>query len=278
MKSKTKVGLFLATLLSLSLSAHDSSAHEHNDHKLGDQLKADADLKSGSQEHEHDSKLASFIGVEEYISLSGTIGLYGQTMDANDDNIDRDELAAIYGALHLETREWQGFRLGLTALAHGELHDHNDNYNEYYDNNAALLAEAFLKYNYKETEFTLGRQGVDWLMLGDYFEGVFVESEAIEDFLIRAAWVHKGAVFDPDEMFDYDELNDDDGVFGTEITYNGIEGLAITGLYYQAPDAYDIYGGEVFHEYAFCDKWSNAFLVQYFETDEKSSFADYPSI
>jgi hypothetical protein len=273
---------FMTVFMSLGLSAQEvelkSSEHHHPEHNMSNTYlkNKNSEIKSGSHEHTDGGELSEFIGMEEYFQISGIVGLYSQTMDDQDANVDRDEFANLYGSLHLETVEWEGFRLGLTGLFNSELHDHNDNYGEYYNQKKAILSEAFIKYNYEETEFTLGRQGVDWLMLGDYFEGVFVESEAIENFLIRAAWVQKGAVLDPDEVIDYTELNDDDGVYGTEITFTGIHNLAITGLYYHAPDAYDIFGAEIYLENEINENFSNAFLVQYFATDEKESFDDYP--
>ena len=273
---------FMAFFTSVSMSAQENDVakaqHDHPEHNMSNNYlkNQESEIKSGSDKHTDGGALSEFIGAEEYVTVSGLVGLYAQTMDDQDDNIDRDEFANLYGSLHLETQEWEGFRLGLTGLFNAELHDYSDNYGEYYNQKKAILSEAFLKYNYEQTEFTLGRQGVDWLMLGDYFEGAFVESEAIDNFLIRAAWVQKGAVLDPDEVIDYTDLNDSDGVFGTEITFTGIDNLAITGLYYHAPDAFDIFGAEIFLENELNDDFSNAFLVQYFGTDEKSSFDDYP--
>lgn len=226
-------------------------------------------------QEETESALSKQLGIEEYLTLSGSANVFYQTMPQIENNTDRDEFGYAYLFLKGETVEWNGFQLGATGMFNGEFNDHNETYERLVERND-LLAEAYLRYTYSETTFTLGREAKDWLMLGDFFEGVFIESRDLEDFLIRAAWVDKVAVFDPDEVTDYEKLNDSDGVFGAEITYEGIENFTATGLYYNAPDAYEIYGGQLTLDIPVSDDITNSILVEYYATNEDSDFADYP--
>jgi hypothetical protein len=224
---------------------------------------------------EEQNSLSEALGIENVLSLSGSAQAFYQTVNERDENIDRDELG--YGSLFLkgETVEWQGLQLGVTGMFSGEFHDHDNTYSRLIERNA-LLAEAYARYTLSKTTITLGREARDWLMLGDYFEGAFLESLDLDGFRIRAAWVEKVAVFDPDEVVDYEKLNESNGVYGTEITYQSLDNIELTGLYYNAPNAYDIFGGHLALGIPINEQINSALTIEYYETNEKRSFDDYP--
>lgn len=108
-------------------------------------------------------------------------------------------------------------------------------------------------------------------MLSDFFEGVFIESDEIDGFNIRLAAVNSQAVFDIDEVTQWEKISpgNDFGVLGAEVTYNAVEGLELTALYYTSEDVADIYGGQALYGFDISETVSNETIAQYFVTEER---------
>ena len=231
--------------------------------------------------------LNSAVGQVEIIDLSGSIGLYYRDLSNREENQAREEFGNAQFWLKAVTKEWNGLRLGVSGLHNGEFADEENGYNNNIVNRKAILAEAFIEYTISKTVVTLGRRvkGADdggWIMLDDFYEGIFVESEDLPGFAIRAAWVHRTAVFDPDEVTHWDKLaggeDDTDGVYAAEISWQQIEGLRVSGVYYRANGAYSFSGLRTDYEFGISENITSAFVAEYYSTWENGNHGQGSSV
>ena len=222
--------------------------------------------------------LNQLFGQEDIVDLSGSLGIYYRDLSNREENQAREEFGNAQLWLHAVTKEWNGLSFGISGLYNYEVADEEFGYDNSIADKNAILAEVFASYKYSKTLLTIGRQvkGPDdggWIMLDDFYEGVFIESDEIENFNIRLTWVNRSAVFDPDEITRYEEFNgenDTDGVYGAEVIWSGLENLQLSGVYYRANGAYKIAGAILEHQSEF-DKFSNDFLVEYYTTWENGN-------
>ncbi|NQZ59086.1 MAG: Opr family porin, partial [Lentisphaeraceae bacterium] len=114
-----------------------------------------------------------------------------------------------------------------------------------------------------------------WIMLEDYFEGAFLESNDIEGFTLRAAWINRMATLDPDDLVNWNEVssdNDTDGVYGFELEFNQIEDFTLSAVYYRSHGAFSIFGGRLEYHSECSEKAGNDFLVEFYKTRENERF------
>jgi len=168
----------------------------------------------------------------KYGLFTGEVGTYWQTVDTKD-TTDREEFGNANLTLHYVSPKWNGLSLELGALYNLELRDKNEIYDEVYQQEG-LISEAFVKWETDGFSLFAGRMPIDYLLLGDYIDGLALSITAIDDLEIRAVWAKNQAVLDPDDVSDYEKLNDSEGVFGLEAEYELVEGLSFTLVEYFA--------------------------------------------
>ena len=228
---------------------------------------------------ENELSLNNVLGEPEWIDTSGSLGFYYRDLSNRENNQAREEFGNAQMWLKAVTKEWHGMSLGISALHNMEFADEEAGFNNNISDRKLILAELFFKYSVSKTEITLGRhvKGPDdggWIMLDDYYEGVFIESEEIDDVQIRLAWVNRSAVFDPDEVTRYGEFNGDndtDGVYGAEVSWTGVEDLELSALYYRANGAFSFAGARAFYSLGIDEDLNNEFLVEYYSTWENGN-------
>ena len=230
--------------------------------------------------HEHAEKpsLSEQLGIEKYGELSATAYLYFQENTDRQDNSDAQNFGLARVDLGFETAKWNGFQAGVTGVFNASLSDRNDTYKgtpgaDGVIADDASLAELWVSYDITEkTKITGGRIVREYVMLDDYFEGVFIESDEIDGFNLKLSAVNNAAVYDIDEVTKWEELSEgnDFGVLGAELTFNGVEGLEVTGVYYTSEDTADIYGGQVVYGFDISEEVSNETTAMYFVTNERT--------
>lgn len=225
---------------------------------------------------ESKTNLDQLLGEDRLLDLSGSTGFYYRDLSNRESGQSRQEFGNFQFWLSANTLEWQGLSAGISVVHNGEFADEENGYNDNISNRKFSFAEVYVSYNFSKTNLTLGRKvkgpdNGDWIMLDDFYEGVFLESQDIKGFSARAAWVRKSAVFDPDEVTDYEKFNgssDSDGVYGAELTWNYIENLAISILYYRANGAYSLYGGRAQYKHEWDESRYYQIKVESYHTRE----------
>jgi hypothetical protein len=182
----------------------------------------------------HDEDDETSVTESKYGSFSGVLGTYWQTVNTKD-NRDREEFGNADLTLHYLSPKWNGLSLELGATYNLELRDKNEIYDEAYQEEG-LIHEAFVKWETDEFSLFVGRMPIDYLLLGDYIDGVAFSLTAIDDLEIRGVWAKNQAAVDPDEVTDFEKLNDSDGIFGIEAEYELLEGCSLTAVDYFAND------------------------------------------
>ena len=231
-------------------------------------------------EEEKLMSLNSLTGQKDFIDLSGSLGFYYRDLSNREPAQAREEFGNAQFWLKALTAQWQGFRLGVSGLHNGEFADEENGYSNNIIDRKAILAEVFVEYTISKTVITVGRRvkGPDdgsWIMLDDFYEGVFIESEDIPGFAFRTAWVYRTAVFDPDEVTHYDRLaggeDDTDGVYALEASWQQVEGLRVSGVYYRANGAYSFAGSRIDYEFYVGEGLSSEFVAEYYSTWENGN-------
>ena len=172
---------------------------------------------------------------------SGSIALYGQKIDAKNNNADSG-----YGngnaTIAFETASFYG----LTAKAEfkgnlklGEV-EHNDHDNAYLNN--SLMTEAYIKYAVEGFALSAGRQAIDLEWLGDYNESVVAAITAIPDTTVILGFANRQAESGIDLSEDFKDLNGNKGLYVADVKYVGLEGIELNPYAYSAPDTADWYG------------------------------------
>ena len=212
---------------------------------------------------------------EEFGNFSGKLGFHYHDMSNREDNRSREEFGNAFTFLKFESVQKEGFRFGIAGLFQEKFADNEDSYTNNIDKRSSILAELYLDYTYSKTTVTLGRKELRWMMLNNYFEGVFIESDDIDGFNIRLAWANRSARLDTDLVTAWNEFasttqTDTDGIYGGEITYNGIDNLEVTGIYYRSNGAFMNAGGRAIYNHAM-ESFTNRFTAEYYVTDENDN-------
>ena len=182
----------------------------------------------------------------KYGSFSGEVGTYWQTVDTKDTTA-REEFGNANLSLHYVSPKWNGLSLELGGLYNVELRDKEEVYDGVYQQEG-VISEAFVKWETEGFSIFAGRMPIDYLLMGDYIDGLALSITAIDDLEIRAVWAKNQAVLDPDDVSDFEKLNDSDGVFGVEAEYEIVEGLSLTLVEYYANNLSNQTGANLSYE------------------------------
>ncbi len=155
----------------------------------------------------------------------------------------RDDEIAIGLKLHIETASYYGLQFGatlFTSQGNGKLsfkgvpffNENNENY--------TTLTNAYLKGNYENTTFILGRQALetpfadsdDIGMVPNTFEALTLINKDIPDTTLFLSQVQKWSGVDSDTPSKFTLLNGNDGMQIIGITYDGLEKTTLSGWFY----------------------------------------------
>lgn len=155
---------------------------------------------------------------------------------------------ALGGKLHIETASYQGISAGASFYTTNVLFGRDEgNGVPFFDadnDGYAILGEAYVSGEWGNTLIKIGRQEIDTPfadtddigMIPNTFEAAVLVNKDIKDTTIVLAQVQKMAGVDAPSPSEFTNLNGNDGVQTFGITYEGIEGLSLSGWYYYASD------------------------------------------
>lgn len=154
-----------------------------------------------------------------------------------------EDEAAFGLKLHAETASYDGIQAGVTLFSsngNGKegfdgvpfFDEHNKDY--------AILAEAYLKGTFGNTEFILGRQSIetpfadsdDIGMVPNTFEAYTLINKELKDTTLFLSQVQKMSGVDSESPSTFSSLNDSKGIQILGVSYEGIDHTALTGWFY----------------------------------------------
>ncbi len=150
---------------------------------------------------------------------------------------------ALGGKLHIDTNAWNGISAGASFYTTNALEKHEGNGVPFFDANNdsySILGEAYLQGQWGNTTLKIGRQEIDTPfadtddigMIPNTFEAGLLINKDIADTTIVLAQVQKMAGVDADKPSKFTKINGNNHVQVLGVTYEGIEGLALSGWYY----------------------------------------------
>jgi len=183
--------------------------------------------------------------VAEKTSFIKTVGGYIRFGYQHDDKSNTD--LALGGKLHIETKAWNGISAGASFYTTNTLGQHDGAGYPFFDGNNhsySILGEAYLLGQWGDTTLKMGRQEIDTPfadtddigMIPDTYEAAVLINKDIADTTIILAQLQKGAGVDFDKPSKFTKINDSNNVQTLGVIYEGIEGLAISGWYYNLKD------------------------------------------
>lgn len=210
--------------------------------------------------------VSAFTTVTSYASeqkiTADESGLFGNLrvgyISSEDDAGKSRDSSAIGGKLGYVSTTWNNLSAGGTLYATQKLF--NDDNGDFFDANGdsyAILGEAFIKANFKQTEFTAGRfefdspyaDTDDIRMVPNTFSGAIVSNTDISDTTLYAAYLDQWSGVDSDEPEDFTSLNGGDGLYAVGVVFEGIESLALQGWLYQGSDLFQLTYAEAIYEF-----------------------------
>ncbi|CZE50701.1 Opr family porin [Campylobacter geochelonis] len=183
--------------------------------------------------------------------------------------------------LNYETDFYKNFKavVGFRAAApfyegdrnYKTLHGTGDSTERIYENDRYLLSNLYLEYNAYDTSVKIGRQQMvtDWI--GKINDGVRITNNSISNLEINALWTRaKGRAYFK-EMWGFEKLNDDKGLFSLGGKYKFENGLSakIYGLY--AQDLFSAVGAKLMYDGYINDELSFGGMLHYAQSKEKKS-------
>lgn len=180
-------------------------------------------------------------------TVNGYLRAGYQNTDISGDRDYKD--SALGGKLHIETASWHGISAGISFYTSNTL-GNDEGYLSgagmpFFDgsgNAYSILGEAYLQGAWGNTTLKAGRQEVDTPfadtddigMVPNTFEAITVVNTDIKETTIVLVQLQKMAGVDAEVPGEFTKLNDNDGVQVLGMTYEGIEGLSLSGWYYNA--------------------------------------------
>lgn len=208
--------------------------------------------------------LALAHGLGEVIKgdLEGEVGVHWQREKPRYDSA--EGFAVGYAHFLYETERLQGFSLGLGAHGSVKLYERDDDqYKEVITKNF-LLHSTFLRYHHEELgSLTLGRQEVDLEWLNDYMEGGLLNLTPNDNLEIALGWSRRQAVADPDEVVDFEKMNDSRGLYVLDVKYSPLEWLEINPYYYHAPKMFRAPGLKLGADYELGEELAASSMAQF---------------
>ncbi len=175
--------------------------------------------------------------------LSGTIGWFGQHIDAKGDTANSG-FSNGYLNVGFETAPLHGVSVGVSGWGSVKTSEKNDDDYKSAIADQSVLSQAYLKVEHEGMgKVILGRQEVDFNWLTDYIDGVSAEISAVENLVISMAWARKYAVIDIDEISDeFTKLNGSKGIYMLDAKYTPIEALELNPYLYYGDNLLSAYG------------------------------------
>lgn len=167
---------------------------------------------------------------------------------------------ALGGKLHIETAPWNGISAGASFYTTNVVGNDEGEGVPFFDANNdsySILGEAYMKGQWGNTTIKAGRQEIDTPfadtddigMVPNTFEAAVLVNSDIKDTTIVLAHIEKWAGVDVEnDPAEFERLNGDDGVQALGITYEGSEGLMLSGWYYHGNNLVDISYAEAGYE------------------------------
>ncbi len=208
------------TVLKLSLLAFMTIAANANENNISNQGKFEGNIRLGYQ--------------------------YSDTIFGHGDE------AAVGGYIKYETDPWNNLIAGASLYTtQGNGNSKAEYFITFFDpeaNNYTLLSELYIKGEYSNTQFTIGRQSLetpfadsdDIGMIPNFFEALTITNKDIQDTVITAGYIRSMAGGGADEPNQFNRLNGDDGIYMIGAAYEGIEDLTLQGWYYHGEDLLDV--------------------------------------
>lgn len=175
--------------------------------------------------------------------VSGTIGWFGQHVDANGET-PNSGFSNGYLNVGFETAPFHGVSLGVSGWGSVKTSEKNDDDFKSAIADRSVLSQAYLKVEHEGMgKVILGRQAVDYNWLGDYIDGVSAEIKAIDDLVVSFAWARKYSVVDIDEISEeFTKLNGSKGIYMIDAKYTPIKELELNPYLYYGNHLFSAYG------------------------------------
>jgi hypothetical protein len=175
--------------------------------------------------------------------LSGTIGWFGQHIDAKGDT-PNSGFSNGYLNVGFETAPLHGISVGVSGWGSVKTSEKNDDDYKSAIADQSVLSQAYLKVEHEGMgKMVLGRQEVDFNWLTDYIDGVSAEISAVENLVVSMAWARKQATIDIDEISEeFTKLNGSKGIYMLEAKYTPIEALELNPYLYYGDNLLSAYG------------------------------------
>lgn len=175
--------------------------------------------------------------------LTGTIGWFGQHIDAKGDTVNSG-FSNGYLNVGFETAPLYGVSVGVSGWGSVKTSEKNDDDYKSAIADQSVLSQAYLKVEHEGMgKVVLGRQEVDFNWLTDYIDGVSAEISAVENLVISMAWARKQAVIDIDEISEeFTKLNGSKGIYMLDAKYTPIEALELNPYLYYGDNLLSAYG------------------------------------
>ena len=191
--------------------------------------------------------VASLLGADALDSafknakVDGYIRAGYQNQDISSDKSYKSD--SIGGKLHFETAPINGIIAGLSFYTTNKINNNDGEGIPFFDSNNksySILGEAYLEGNFGNTTIKLGRQELDTPfadtddvgMIPNTFEAGVLINKDIKDTTLILAQVQKWAGVDAPSPEKFTKMKNDDSVQAIGAIYEGIEGLAFSGWYY----------------------------------------------
>ncbi len=177
--------------------------------------------------------------------VEGDVVLYGEKQNNSGANRNAGFAMGSVG-LGYETAAFHGIKAALGFRGNHDISEVESG--DYADDGqpSALLHTANISYTNEYYSLTLGRQEIDLEWMGDFHEAYVAAITAIPDATIVIGHTDRKAAADADAPLEkFAKVNAGKGANVFDIKYEGIEGLALNGYYYNAKDLADWFGAKV---------------------------------
>ncbi|BAF71761.1 OprD family outer membrane porin [Sulfurovum sp. NBC37-1] len=203
----------------------------------------------------------------------------------NENGNERNSAYALGGHYHIDSKRWNGLKVGLSAytvLNLGINQDRNDINPDFFNaegNSFIQLTEAYLDGKWGKTEIKLGRQLLDTphadsddiRMIPNYFEAYTLTNTDIDNLMLSAGFINRMAGWengvDASKFVKIYETmgtdNEMDGIAYVSAVYEGIKDLTLSLWYYNYNNVANVVYAEAGYAYAFTENRSLTFGLQY---------------
>ena len=167
--------------------------------------------------------------------------------------------------LRAYTNIWEEDSNSVTARGIG------DSSERFYDKaRKIMLSKAFIAYDKNDTHFKVGRQSLSTEWMGKIQDAVSLYTSPIENSKLEMIWSKKmGRVYSR-EFRDFNDLNENKGVYKAGFEYKFNEHVKTKTYYMTSPDKYNLVGGRINLDGTFGDAKIGS-LIHVIETNEKIS-------